>query len=58
MNGLVDDVPRWVINDVKTLGLHHLQFPDMDMGGRLLHMARIVLLRRNELLTKQNTIAE
>lgn len=52
MNVLVDDIPSWVSSDVKSLGLHHLQFPDMDTGGRPLHMACIVHLRRNELLTK------
>jgi len=58
MNVLVDDVPRWVSSDVKTLGLHHLQFPDMNAGGRPLHIACIVRVRRNELLTKRSTVAE
>jgi len=58
MNVLVDDVPRWVSSDVKTLGLHHLQFPDMDAGGRPLQMAYIVHLRRNELFTKRRNVAE
>jgi len=58
MNVLVDDVPRRVSSDVKTLSLHHLQFPDTNAGGRPLHMACIVHLRRNELLTKQSTVAE
>jgi hypothetical protein len=58
MNVLVVDVPMWVSSDVKTLGLHHLQFPDIDAGGIPLHMACIVHLKRNELLTKRSTIAE
>jgi hypothetical protein len=57
-NVLFDDVARWVSIDVRTLGLRHLQFPDMDKGGKPLHMTCIIHLRRNELLTKQSTIAE
>ena len=57
-NVLFDNVPRWVSSNVKTLGLRHLQFPDMDEGGKSLHMACIIHLRRNELLTKRSTVAE
>ena len=58
MNVLVDDVPKWVSSDVKTHGLHQLHFPDMDAGGRPLHMACIVRLKRNDLLTKRSTVFE
>jgi len=58
MNLLVDDVTRWVSRDVKALGLHHLQFPDMYTSTEPLYTAGIVHLRRNELLTKQSTVAK
>lgn len=43
---------------MKTLGLYHLQLPDVGAGGRPPGGALTVHCRTNDLLIKQSTIAD
>jgi hypothetical protein len=52
------DVPRCTSSSVKTLGLNHLQLPDMGMGGRPPDWAPVVHHGTSELLVKQDTIPD
>jgi hypothetical protein len=58
MNLLVTDVPRCTGSNAKTLGLKHLQFPEMGVSGGPPDRARVVHQRADELLVQQNSTAD
>jgi len=53
INLLVTSVPSCIGSNAKTLGLKHLQFPDIVVSG-----ARVVHHRTDELLVQQNFIPD
>ena len=58
MNFPVTNVPRGTGSNTKTLGLKHLQFPDMDASGGLQDGARVVHHRKDELLIQYNSCSD
>jgi hypothetical protein len=58
VNWLVTSVPWFTGSNAKTLGLKHLQFPDMRAGGELPDRAHVVHHRTDELHVQQNSIAD
>ena len=58
MNFLVTYVPSYIDSNAKTLGLKHLQFPDMAVSSRPPNRAPVVHCRTNELLVQQNSIPD
>jgi hypothetical protein len=55
MNLLVTIVPSFTGSNAKTLGLKHLQFPDMGESDVPPDGARVENHRKDELLLQQNT---
>jgi hypothetical protein len=53
---LVINFPSFVGSNVKTIGLKHLQFPDMGESDGPPDGARVEHHRKDELLVQQNTI--
>ena len=58
MNLFVTNVLRLTGSKAKTLGLKHLQFPDVSESGRTPDEARVVHHKTDELLTQQNSISD
>ena len=56
MNVPVTNVPRCIDSNANTLGLQHLQFPDMRVSGGPVERARVVHHGMDELLVQQNSI--
>ena len=54
VNLLITHVPSCTGNNAKTLGLKHLQFPDMGASGKPTDGVRIVHYRTDELLVQHN----
>jgi hypothetical protein len=58
VNLLVTNVPRFIGSITKTLGLKHLQFPEMGASSALPDCARVFHHRTEDLLVQQNTIPD
>jgi len=58
MNLLVTNVPRCTGSNLETLGLKHLQFPDMGVSGGPPDGSCIFHPRTEELLVQQNSIPD
>ena len=58
MNFPVTSVPRCTGSNTKTLGLKHLQFPDMGASGGRPDGACVVHHRTDELLVQQNSCSD
>jgi hypothetical protein len=56
MNLPITDVPGCTSSSAKTLGLNHLQLPDMGTGDRPPDWAPVVHHGTDELLIKQNAV--
>jgi len=52
------NVPTCIGSNLKTLGLKHLQFPDMELRGGPPDGVRIFHHRTEELLVQQNSIPD
>lgn len=58
MNLFVTNVLRFTGSKAKTLGLKHVQFPDISASGRPPDEARVVHHNTDELLIQQNSISD
>ena len=58
VNLLITRVPSCIGNNAKTLGLKHLQFPEVGVSGGLPDGACVVRHRIDELLVQHNTIPD
>jgi hypothetical protein len=58
VNMPVTNVPRCVSRNVKTLGLKHLQLPEVPAGRGPPDLTCVIHHRTNELLVEQHTVSD